>query len=391
MAPAQTVLALSSTPLPSLDSVSLLPFSLAHDGPAPLSTYFLPRAYPAGPDAPPQHRQATFRGRRIVSSRLDLPQGYRGLVFSTSAPLPPSTTAEAEGGGDSQERDERAAKRAKRAAAAAAALDARLKNDDDEEEVVDDGRRRSPRKGTAASSAAARARARAVQAAKDKAKGKGKGKAGGNSGVKKGGFSLDSDEEEVVGAAVEEQVVGEVVEVEMQQEQTVVADGGVAETASAAVVAVEDTSAAAPSADPAVSVVESVEAVVVAPPPAPLRTASTLSTASSSAALLASTPLTSHASSLDLSANPFDDATSPGELARDEKRLVPRATFRSIEVWNPDWPVAGGKVGEVDDVGRTVSEWMHVAAKVRLVSTRVFSGDVAGLTHRLSRLQIHAY
>ncbi|GAA6005764.1 uncharacterized protein JCM10292_004625 [Rhodotorula paludigena] len=372
MAPAQTVLALSSTPLPTLDSVSLLPFSLAHDGPAPLSTYFLPRAYPAGPDAPPQHRQATFRGRRIVSSRLDLPEGYRGLVFSTSAPLPPSITAEA-GGGDSQERDERAAKRAKRAAASAAALDARL--DDDDEEVVDDGRRRSPRKGTAASSAAAtaRARARAVQAAKDKAKGKGKAKAGANNGAKKGGFSLDSDEEEVVAAAVEEQVVGEAVEMEVQQEQTAVADGAVAETASVAVVAVKETSAAVPNADDAAPAIETGEAVVAAPPPAPLRTASTLSTTSSSAALLASTPLTSHASSLDLSANPFDAATSPGELARDEKRLVPRATFRSIEVWNPDWPVAGGKVGEVDDVGRTVSEWMHVAAKVRLGSACVFS------------------
>ena len=176
MAPApQTLLALSSTPLASLPSISLLPFSLAHDGPAPLSTFFLPRPFPSS-TAPGttddqhqhQHRQATFRGRRIVSSELRLPAGYRGLVFSTSAPLPPTSTSTGTAQGDGEGTD-RAAKRARLAAASAAALGAPASpppssaaRDDDEDEGGA-GRRRSPRKGTVAASAAARRPARVVE------------------------------------------------------------------------------------------------------------------------------------------------------------------------------------------------------------------------------------
>ncbi|KAK4056450.1 palmitoyltransferase for Vac8p [Microbotryomycetes sp. JL221] len=37
--------------------------------------------------------QAYFRGRKMVSSRLELPQGYNGLVYQTSQPLVPTTTS----------------------------------------------------------------------------------------------------------------------------------------------------------------------------------------------------------------------------------------------------------------------------------------------------------
>ncbi|BGP66098.1 hypothetical protein NBRC10512v2_007493 [Rhodotorula toruloides] len=336
MAPApQTVLALSSSPLPSLPSISLLPFSLAHDGPAPISTYFRPRPYPSTSEAEPAHRQASFRGRRVVSTVLSLPEGYQGLVFSTSAPLPP-TAAQDEVDEASQEREERAAKRAKRAAASAAALATSALEEDEGDSAAADGLRRSPRKGTAVSTAAARARERAVRAAKEKAK-----QAAAAKGKNKGGFSLDSDEEE---QATEQQEEQEMAAVEVQETQVVEisetevkTDAGTLEVTSA-----EETT--------------TIE-VVAAPPPAPLRTTSALSTASASQ--IPSTPLSTTASFSSL--NPFD---APVALARDEKHLRPCATFDTIEVWNPDWPVAGGRVAEEDAVGKTVSEWMRLASKI---------------------------
>ncbi|BGP35534.1 hypothetical protein JCM10296v2_007374 [Rhodotorula toruloides] len=337
MAPApQTVLALASSTLPSLPSISLLPFSLAHDGPAPISTYFRPRPYPSTSGAEPAHRQASFRGRRVVSTVLSLPEGYQGLVFSTSAPLPP-TAAQGDVDEASQEREERAAKRAKRAAASAAAL-ATNAVEDELDSTAADGLRRSPRKGTAVSTAAAWARERAVRAAKEKAK-----TAAAAKGKKKRGFSLDSDEDEEVAEQQEEQ---EMAGAEVQETQVV-------ETSEAEVtmdaVALEVTS---------VEKTTTVE-VIPAPPPAPLRTTSTLSTASASQ--IPSTPLSTTASFSSL--NPFD---APVALARDEKHLRPCATFDSIEIWNPDWPVAGGRVAEEDAVGKTVSEWMTLASKMVL-------------------------
>ncbi|BGP03649.1 hypothetical protein RTBOTA2_006416 [Rhodotorula toruloides] len=337
MAPApQTVLALSSSSLPSLPSISLLPFSLAHDGPAPISTYFRPRPYPSTSKAEPAHRQASFRGRRVVSTVLSLPEGYQGLVFSTSAPLPP-TAAQDEVDEASQEREERAAKRAKRAAASAAAL-ATNALEEEGDSAAADGLRRSPRKGTTVNTAAARARERAVRAAKEKAK-----KAAAAKGKKKGGFSLDSDEEEEAAEEQEEQEMAAVVEV--QETQVVEISGAEVKTDAGTleVTSVEETT--------------TIEVISAPPPASPLRTTSTLSTASASQ--IPSTPLSTTASFSSL--NPFD---APVALARDEKHLRPCATFDSIEVWNPDWPVAGGRVAEEDAVGKTVSEWMRLASKI---------------------------
>ncbi|CEQ42535.1 SPOSA6832_05135, partial [Sporobolomyces salmonicolor] len=345
MAPApQTVLSLSPAPLPQLPSISLLPFSLAFDGPAPISTYFHPRPYsqdpspsctttptaagaPAAAAVPVKHRQAAFRGRRVVSSFLPVPSGYQGLVFSTTAPLPPPPEEDDLAGTRSraaEAREERSAKRAKRAEDGSA-----------EEERVkglaegQEGMRRSPRK------AAAEARARAIAAAKAKAKGgKGKGKAQ----VAKG-FSLDSDEEqeqEEMAQAEQEDAL------ELERRETTLEEPGSILTAAATAAVEWDLSAESSASTPRAG-------------PAPLsRTSSSL--------LLSTTPLPS-ASLLSASSASFIPV-SDAPLARDEKHLVPVLTFERFEVWNPDFPVAGGRVAEEDEVARGVVEWVAVAAKI---------------------------
>ena len=81
-------------PLTHLAAIDLLPFSLAHDGPANVADYFhpTPRASTSSSGAPPAAGlvplQAAFRGRLVCSSPLALPHGYTGLVFSTTAPAP---------------------------------------------------------------------------------------------------------------------------------------------------------------------------------------------------------------------------------------------------------------------------------------------------------------
>lgn len=89
----------ASSPLAHLTSIDLLPFSIAHDGPAPVSGYFhpTPRAPPGASHPSPSPSpsaaalvplQAAFRGRLVCSTPLPLPAGYTGLVFSTTAPAP---------------------------------------------------------------------------------------------------------------------------------------------------------------------------------------------------------------------------------------------------------------------------------------------------------------
>ncbi|GAA5877830.1 hypothetical protein JCM1840_005056 [Sporobolomyces johnsonii] len=367
MAPApQTILSVSPAPLPQLPSISLLPFSLAFDGPAPISTYFHPRPYSQDPsssssDAPVQHRQAAFRGRRVVSSFLPVPAGYQGLVFSTAAPLPPpppssslfeDNLAAEKSSAAAQAREERSAKRAKLAedgSGGSREREGRVKGLAEGQE----GMRRSPRK------AAAEARARAVAAAKTKAKG---GKGQGKAQVRKG-FSLDSDEEqeqeqEEMAKTEEEETV---VEVELQ-ETTLKVD--VDET-----VMVVDGEPVSSTVEESISTVTTTGTTTVE---------SNLSTeASSSTAGAGPAPLSRTSSSLLLSTTPLPSASllstssssfislSDAPLARDEKHLVPVLTFERFEVWNPDFPVAGGRVAEEDDVARAVVEWVGVAAKVR--------------------------
>lgn len=383
--PPQTLLALASHPVPSTSTVSLLPFTLAHDGPARISTFFHPRPYPSaaakdeeGAATTTAHRQAAFRGRRIVSSTLSLPDGYRGLVYSTTAPLPPSATEVDSAEGDG-EVEERAAKRAKRAAASAAALDkpaAAVEDDEAEQADADLSRRRSPRKSTSAAST--RARERAIRLAKEKARRK--SAAAGT--LQKKGFSLDSDEEDQGGdeksapaaREADEKACEPVLasEIEAPAPTTVeLEEAAVIETSETPVLPaeslVEETLATA-----TVSVeTEEVAAPLPAPAP-PLRTISTVSVASSS--IITSDPRSQSPPPPPSSTAKaeFDSAAATAanlsvvSLSRDEKRLVPSLTFDSIEIWNPDWPLAGGKVTEDDEVGRAVFEWIGLANKVRL-------------------------
>lgn len=91
------------------DTISLLPFSIAFDGPAPISSYFKPRpltqegqthvsmSEPGDTVQSPKvtdHEEAAFRGRKLVSTRLDLPQAYRGIVYTTTRPVAVSASAQ---------------------------------------------------------------------------------------------------------------------------------------------------------------------------------------------------------------------------------------------------------------------------------------------------------
>ncbi|KZV81720.1 ribonuclease H1 small subunit, partial [Exidia glandulosa HHB12029] len=77
-----------SGPLPDA-SPSLMPFHIAHTGPAPLSTYFRVKTTPAGvaEDGTPTRERhvASFRGRTVEGTRVALPEGYVGLVLQSDA------------------------------------------------------------------------------------------------------------------------------------------------------------------------------------------------------------------------------------------------------------------------------------------------------------------
>ncbi|BGP54627.1 hypothetical protein JCM8202v2_002214 [Rhodotorula sphaerocarpa] len=372
----QTVLVPSPAPLPSTSRISLMPFSLAHDGPARLSIYFLPRPYDppalsdeskeAAEDA--ESRQASFRGRRIVSSTMPLPAGYRGLVYATAAPLPPSSLYEEKDETGSAERDDRAAKRAKRAAASAAALDAlpATGSESDAAAPAEEGLRRSPRKAAAkaATPAAVRARERAVRAAKEKAQRR-KAAAAKQSGGK---FSLDSDEDDNGG---EKEGGGETA-ARMGQSEAEPAPTSMPSTEPDQEQAADPAApaeASAPTSAPPSEVSEGTSTAVSAPAPptpvAPLRTASTAS--STSTVLITSTPRATSpalpasdtAAAADLDRDADLNMEAPISLVRDEKRLLPVLAFDALEIWNPDFPLAGGRVAQDDEVGRAVTEWLN--------------------------------
>lgn len=120
--------------IPQLPAISLLPFSINYDGPARVSTYFHPSPVPStsASATDDEHRQqAAFRGRLLLSRRVPLPEGYSGLVFSTSTPAPAPVKNEAQA-----EEEERKAKRAR--------LDATREKE--RTAAVARGLRRSPRK-----------------------------------------------------------------------------------------------------------------------------------------------------------------------------------------------------------------------------------------------------
>ncbi|GAA5872246.1 hypothetical protein JCM16303_001028 [Sporobolomyces ruberrimus] len=365
----QTILALASEPVPALGSISLLPCSLAFDGPAPISTYFHPRSY-TPPDAPSsssaseEHRQAAFRGRRLISTFMPVPQGYKGLVFSTRAAVPPTRTQDKmeeeleaiQAEKTRKAREERASKRAK------VSID---------EPRPEDGTRRSPRK------AAREARERAIKAAKEKAKGKGKV-------AKK--FSLDDseteEEEEVqqeqeevgdlegekiepeLGAGGEAQLEAPKMEIDEISTTTALVEEAVEDGAAAEVLTTTTTTSMITDATvvidraPADSTDSSNSTSVPAPAPLLSRTSTSLSTHLH----LPTTPSVTSSSQEPTYA--LHEPTPTVELARDEKHLRPCSTFDRIEVWNPDFMVPGGRVTEEDEVARSIQEWIGLANKI---------------------------
>lgn len=60
-------------------SVHLLPAHIEHDGPARVSTYFLPRPDDEAPDS--DERLATFRGRLLRGTPIALPAGFEGRIL----------------------------------------------------------------------------------------------------------------------------------------------------------------------------------------------------------------------------------------------------------------------------------------------------------------------
>ncbi|GAA5986096.1 hypothetical protein JCM5350_004431 [Sporobolomyces pararoseus] len=359
----QTILTTSSEPLPSLSSISLLPCSLAFDGPAPISTYFHPRPYVPESTTPDleekqqPHRQAAFRGRRLISTTFSLPQGYKGLVFSTKAAVPPRATEDEmmeqeletmREEKNRKAREERAAKRAKTSI-----------------EGGDSSMRRSPRK------AAQAARERAIKAAKEKAKGKGKGA---------NKFSLDDSDEEEEEEEKEaeqpeptkvEEVEGEKTEAEESQEQAQPEETKmqIEETISSTITI---TDGVLPTNEP--SIVEETtftseeEATLV------IEATSTLAEPSLVQAPLLTRTSTSLSTHLHLPTTPSATIVSepsfsslpppPIELAKDEKHLNPVSIFQKIEIWNPDFMIPGGRVEEEDQVARSVKEWIGLANKI---------------------------
>ena len=72
-------------PACAADTVHRLPCRVEHDGPAPVRTYFAPRAAAAEDAATTTTDgvlEASFRGRRLLGVREALPEGSTGLVVA---------------------------------------------------------------------------------------------------------------------------------------------------------------------------------------------------------------------------------------------------------------------------------------------------------------------
>ncbi|KAF7289483.1 hypothetical protein HMN09_01342300 [Mycena chlorophos] len=147
----------SSIPHKADNSVQLMPFHIQHDGPAPISTYFLVEAAPdevAKPVPPPATEDemqvdsveenkdatlprrvtdattrflATFRGRTMHGLKMALPEGYTGVIFNGGAGSP---TAKAGVKPKSKAKPKKRAGRATRSAT-------RLDDEDEEMETAD--------------------------------------------------------------------------------------------------------------------------------------------------------------------------------------------------------------------------------------------------------------
>ncbi|KAL1991202.1 hypothetical protein VTN49DRAFT_5706 [Thermomyces lanuginosus] len=74
-------------------TINVLPCRIHHDGPIDLST----RHWQPTKDDNEEHYTAYFRGRKLRGRRVEVPEGYKGVIATpTDRTLPPSTAAENE-------------------------------------------------------------------------------------------------------------------------------------------------------------------------------------------------------------------------------------------------------------------------------------------------------
>lgn len=288
--------------LPHVPSVSLLPFAIAHDGPAKIATYFStrPRKLTAHlglehlrkqmrrvanalrgiegsdePEAGVVPLEGAFRGRLLLSTPILLPDGYTGLVFTTTTPAPAIVPVKVV---------EQPAKRIK-LDAASSRTEAGDKGKGKVLMSAPDGRRRSPRKKPAT----------------------------------KVVYSMDSD------------------------------DDGEEGTLDAAAIKEEDVAGT----DQVVTVEQSTTNIA----PSPLN--SDQSQPSPSASTEESSIPTSATDTPFDSQMPMDLEHDP--LVRDVQALVPNVTFSSIQIWSADIEMDP----EQDLFAKGLLEWFRVAEKVR--------------------------
>jgi hypothetical protein len=86
----------SKASVPVADAPNLMPFHIAHSGPAPISSYMRARSAPSNSGASHAAQRddtfssatervvAAFRGRTIHGFQVQLPEGYTGLVLRSS-------------------------------------------------------------------------------------------------------------------------------------------------------------------------------------------------------------------------------------------------------------------------------------------------------------------
>ncbi|KAL1977418.1 hypothetical protein VTN31DRAFT_277 [Thermomyces dupontii] len=79
---------------PNTYTPNILPCRIHHDGPVDLSTrYWQPTKDDNG-----EHYTAHFRGRKLRGRRVEVPEGYKGVIATpTDRTLPPSIATENEG------------------------------------------------------------------------------------------------------------------------------------------------------------------------------------------------------------------------------------------------------------------------------------------------------
>lgn len=339
-----------SAQLPTLPAtvINLLPFRLEYDGPAPISTYFMPRtiANPAYAQTesgeattskssaqPPTIKIAAFRGRRVQAHELPLPQGYTGLILQAPPiPLPSDVDVPLRSRAITPRPSDRNV--------------AELKHEEDASPV---GLRRSPRKrNLEAATGPAKKGVDLVQMRKNARRKL-------DNAGKKSKFSLDSDDEENEDDQDQELPSQALVEPDVKAKASNAQEQPTAQDSLAETAAVEepliDTSkknVKSPTPGAEVAPIELAEAILPDPPtranPSPPPQAEPVEEAQE--------------------LEPEPEPEQPLDLTI-IRQLRPTATFPSMTIWSPDGPLDL----ERDEYVRGLGEWMRLSHLVHGVAT----------------------